>query len=121
MSVVQQAIDRLYDALATVDGLRIARGVGVRLDPPAVLVAPPRLRWGGFGPEPTEATFTVPVCVRADERAMVELMRWTPLVVEAIDGIEGRVAVQSADPGLWTSGGGVDLPAYLIQVEVGLF
>lgn len=119
MNVVEVAIDRLYTALGTVPGLRVARGVGVRLDPPAALVAPPQLAWNGYGSDPTDATFTVPVVVAQTERALAELMKWTPLVVEAISGVE-NAAVRTANPGTWASGG-PDLPAYLIEVEVGLF
>lgn len=115
---VEQAIAALYGALETVAGLRIARGVGMRLDPPAALVAPPTLTWDSYALEPTEATFVVPVVVGQTERALSELLAWTPLVVEAISGVQ-NAAVRSAEPGTWASGG-PDLPAYLIRVEVGL-
>lgn len=119
MSSVDDAIDRLYAALETVEGLRVVRGVGMSIDPPAALVAPPRLAWDGYGPDPTDATFTVPVVVRQDERAMTQVLAWGELVWLALAEVE-NAAVRSADPGTWPAGSGSELPAYLINVEVGL-
>lgn len=118
MNVVEQAIDRLYAALEGVPGLRVARGVGMRLDPPGALVAPPTLSWGSYAVDPTDATFVVPVVVAQTERALSELLVWTPLVVAAISEVE-NAAVRTAEPGTWAAGG-ADLPAYLVTVEVGL-
>lgn len=119
MSVVDDAFERLYEALGTVAGLRVGRGVGVRLDPPAVSVSPPQLTWDGYGSDPTSASFVVPVVVRQDERALLELMKWWPPVVAALHEVENAV-VRRADPGMWPAGSGVELPAYLITVDVGL-
>jgi hypothetical protein len=119
MSGLDDAIEALYAALGTVDGLRVVRGVGLRVDPPAVLVAPPRLVWNGFGPDPTDATFTVPVVVAQDDRAMSEVLKWGAVVWQALNDVE-NAAVRSADPGTWPAGGGSELPAYLIDVEMGL-
>jgi hypothetical protein len=119
MNAVEAVIDALYGALAAVDGLRVARGVGLRLDPPAALVGPPQLELNGIASEPTEATFIVPVVVADGEHTLADLMAWTPLVIAAIDAVDDAV-VRRADPGSWPAGSGSDLPAYLITVEVAL-
>lgn len=119
MNGVEAAIARLYEALAAVDGLRVFRGIGMRLDPPAAVVGPPRLELNSIGANPTEATFVVPVVVAQTERALEDLMSWTPRIIEALDDVDDAV-VRRADPGPWPSGAGTDLPAYLITVEVAL-
>lgn len=119
MSAVEDAIEALYDALSGVDGLRVARGIGLRLDPPAALVGPPQLELNAIGPDPTDATFTVPVVVANTERALADLLYWAPIVIAALDQVR-NVVVRRADPGSWPAGSGSDLPAYLITVEVAL-
>ena len=110
-----EALNALYAALETVGEVLVVRGVGVLLDPPAVAVGPPRIFRGAYDTEPTEAGFQVGVVVKKDEHAMDELLRLEQPVVDAINALPG-VAVQSPTaPGTWPSGG-VDLPAYLIDV-----
>lgn len=116
MNPVEAALERLYAALGTVDGLLLVRGVGVRLDPPAVVVAPPRLFWDVLGGPPTRARFTTAVVVADTERAMAELMTWVLPVAAALR--KAAVSVGPADPGTWPAGGGSELPAYLIPVDV---
>jgi hypothetical protein len=119
MNAIEQAIEALYEALSGIDGLRVVRGIGVRLDPPAAVVGPPQLVWEGMGSEPTDATFAVPVVVANTEYAMADLMVWAPLVAAAVDQVQDMV-VRRAEPGSWPAGSGSDLPAYLITVEVAL-
>jgi hypothetical protein len=115
MGTVSEAVDVLYEALATVDGVRPYRGTGVRLDPPASIVGPPRLSRGRYNTaDPTEAVFQVAVVAAWSERAGDELMRLEPLVAAAIYEHTGA-AVGDSTPGTWNAGG-VDLPAYLIDV-----
>jgi hypothetical protein len=118
MNVVAAAMDRLYVALSAVDGLRAVRGVGNRFDPPAVVIGLPSTTYGGMGVEPTDATFTVAVAVAFSERYVDELLSWTPIVEAALYGVE-NAAVRSTSFGS-VPAGGVDLPANLIQVEMGL-
>lgn len=116
MTAVSEAVDALYAALATVDGVRPYRGTGVRMDPPATIVGPPRLSRGRFNTaDPTEATFQVAVVVAWGEHAGDELMRLEQLVAAALYEHTGA-AVGDSTPGTWNAGG-VDLPAYLIDVS----
>jgi hypothetical protein len=118
MNSVEQAVETLFAALESVAGLQVVRGVGMRMDPPAATVAPPRISWGAFDDAPTEASFTVPVLVGQSERALAELLTWVLPVRAAL--ADTGAAVGPAEPGTWPAGGGVELPAYLIQVDVGL-
>jgi hypothetical protein len=109
-----EAADQLFAALATVGGVPPFRGVGVTLAPPASAVSPPRLTRGAYGPDPTEATFQVAVVVARSMDAMDLLLRLEPLVVAAVYE-HTQASVGDSSPGTWPSGG-VDLPAYLIDV-----
>lgn len=115
MTALSEAVDDLYAALGTVDGVRAYRGTGVRLDPPAAVVGPPRLTRGRYNTSaPTEATFQVAVVVGWSEYTLDELLRLEPLVSAAVYENTGA-AVGDSTPGTWYAGG-VDLPAYLIDV-----
>ena len=110
-----EAADALFAALKSVDGVPTFRGVGVLLSPPATAVGPPRIVRGAYGPDPTEATFQVGIVVARTPAAMDELLRWEPLVVAALFDLT-EASVGASVPGTWPSGG-VDLPAYLIDVD----
>lgn len=116
--VVSDALARVFAAVSAVPGLLVIRGPGLRVDPPAVVVGLPSTEYNSMNVEPTDATFTVAVAVAFDDRYVDELLRWTPQVVAALYEVE-NAAVRSASFGTVTSGG-ADLPANLIQVEVGL-
>lgn len=113
------ALEALYVALEGIDGLRVVRGVGLQVDPPAVVIPPPNLTWSGLGNDPTDATFSVGLLVANNDRITDELLRWYPLVVAALQTVDNTV-VTTAVLGSWPAGGGTDLPAYLINTEVGL-
>lgn len=119
MTTVKEAAEQLEVALRTVEGVRVYRDPSATVDPPGVLIAPPRLRWEDYcaGP-PTSATFVVIVMVAMDARAVEELWEWVPLVAAAIDTVPDA-AVAAANPGVFNSGG-TDLPSYEITVEVSL-
>ena len=115
MTSPADAAAALYAALSTVNGVLVARGTGVPVDPPAAIVGPPRLTRGRYNTvEPTEATFQVAVVVAWSEYTLDELLRLEPLVSAAIYEHTGA-AVGDSSPGSWNAGG-VDLPAYLIDV-----
>lgn len=118
MNVIEAALEAVYEALANISGVRLYRGVGVQIDPPATAVGPPRLQRELMGSDPTTATFQVAVIVAQTEDAMVELLRLEPLVAAALDQLS-NVSVGDSNPGTWPAGG-VDLPAYLIDVDVAL-
>ena len=113
---VQQALEDLYSALGRVEGVRPHRGLGVVISPPASVVSLPTLERGSRSTEPTNATFTVALIVAVSERAGEELLRLEQLVVDEIDTLP-NVSVGTSAPGSWPVSG-VDLPAYLIPVEV---
>ena len=119
MNPVQEATDLLRDALVAVVGVRHYRQMSGPVDPPAAVVAPPALQWNALGPDPTEATFRVALVVARDDRTVDQLIALYPLVVEALDGLDSRVQVRSAEPGAYPAGG-VELPAYLFDVDVSL-
>lgn len=118
MSAIVDAAATLTAALATVPGLRVARDPSVVMDPPAAVLGPPSLEWGGMCSDPTSATWHVFVVVQLDERAVERLMAFVPLVAAAIDELPDA-AVSRADPVVYPSAG-TELPAYDIQVDVAL-
>lgn len=119
MNPVQQAVELLRDALEGVVGIRHYRLMSGPVDPPATVLAPPALQWQALGPDPTEATFRVALVVARDDRTVDQLIELYGVVVEALDGLDGRVQVRSAEPGVYPAGG-VELPAYLFDVDVSL-
>jgi hypothetical protein len=115
---VAAAAETIGQALAGVVGVRYYRQLGGALDPPATVLPPPRLSWGGYGSDPTEAVFTVGLIVDRTDRVVDQLETLLPLVTAALDALTD-VAVTSADLGSYPAGG-VELPAYLITLEVAL-
>jgi hypothetical protein len=118
MNSIQQARAGLADALDQIEGLRVHRELGDVVDPPAVMVSLPRVRFEGPPGEPTHATFTVPLFAARDGDVSDNLAEWLPVVAQRIE--ELGAPVTAAEPGTWPAGGGVELPAYLIEVEVAL-
>jgi hypothetical protein len=115
---VSAATEAIGGALAAVTGVRYSRQLGGAVDPPATVLPPPRLVWGRMGSEPTEATFTVGLIVDRTDRVIEQLEALLQPVVTALENVDD-VVVTSADLGSYPAGG-VDLPAYLITVEVAL-
>lgn len=115
MITVDAAADELTAALKAIDGYRgYALGDG-QIDPPAWVVGPPLLDFEAFGPEPTQATFTVFVVVPFDDRAPERMYRAIAPFTEAIDGVTDAV-VRNASPGIYVAGA-QELPCYSISVE----
>lgn len=115
---VSAATDAISAALSGVTGVRYYRQLGGSVDPPATVLPPPRLTWGGMGSAPTEATFTVGLIVDRTGREVEQLEALLPPVVDALESVTD-VAVTAADLGSYPAGG-IDLPAYLITLEVAL-
>jgi len=115
---VTAATDAIAAALTGVTGVRYYRQLGGSVDPPATVLPPPRLAWGRMGPEPTEATFTVGVIVDRDGREVERLEAVLQPVVDALESVPDAV-VTAADLGSYPAGG-VELPAWLITLEVAL-
>lgn len=120
MNTIQQARAGLAKALREVPGLRVYTQLGEDVDPPAVMVSLPRVTFEGrYAGEPTGATFTIPVFARMEEDTSNNLARWLTVVAEVLDGLNDQVSLGPAEPGTWPAGG-IELPAYLLQVEVAL-
>lgn len=115
---VTEATDAIGAALSSVTGVRYYRQLGGSLDPPATVLPPPRLSWGGMGSEPTEATWTVGLIVDRTGREAEQLEALLQPVVDALENLHD-VVVTTADLGSYPAGG-VELPAYLITIEVAL-
>ncbi len=108
-----------------VDALRLAGFKRVHLtgeqatDPECIVIGVPQFRWQSpTSEEPTHATWPVAVIAKADANAVAVLLDMVPKVGAVLDTIT-EVAVQSADPGVW-SGEGTPLPCYEITTEVNL-
>lgn len=118
MNSVEEALETLWAALETVEGVRLYRDPAAVVDPPGSTVGPPTIQRRARGTDPTDATFTVALIVAKTPRAMLELIRLQQSIADAVDGLP-QVSVGDAAPGTWSSGG-MDLPAYLIPVEYAL-
>jgi hypothetical protein len=123
---VQAAHDALVAALEAAaaplaDDQRfvVVADLGEATDPPAVVLAPPQLRWQGpieFGPR--EATWTAAIVVPAGGDVVGDLFRLLPIVADAIEGTADAV-VDRAEPGVYRAGA-TELPAYFVFAEVAL-
>lgn len=117
MMTVRQAAEAIESAVATVDGIRLYE-LGDRVDPPAVIVGMPQLRWEALCDGPSDARFPVYIIVPFNDRARNKLWDLVAPVSTAIDeNTDG--AVVSANPAPFTAGG-TDLPSYELTVEVAL-
>lgn len=110
-------LDELLDALRVVPDLRVHGDPGALVDPPAGVLSPPTFVWDGMLSEPTAATVTLALVAPQSDRALRTLLRLLGPVVAAIDSVPDAV-VRTAAPGTFAAGDGVDLPAYLIEIEV---
>ena len=115
---VETAHEALSVALETVEGLRVERDPGAVLDPPAALVGPPLLTFGGQDSDPAHARWVVVVVVNFDDRAFPHLWKLIPLVTAAIESLTDAVVVD-ASPGTWQNGA-ISLPCYEISAEMSL-
>lgn len=119
---VAQAIADLKAALETPDMRgtfgRAYTDMGGNVEPPAVVIGPPTLRWEGTALAPTSARIGVYVVVDSDELHQESLMDLVPQVAAAIDNLTAAVVIE-ANPGTWKAGT-TDLPSYEITTEVSL-
>lgn len=118
LTAIQEHTAELVAALRTVGGARYHEDLGATVNPPASILGPPSFMWETGVPFPTSARFLVYVIVAFGPRAVEQLVELVPIVAVAIEGLTDAVMIR-ADPGVYPSGG-VDLPAYELQVEVSL-
>ncbi|MBV9920290.1 MAG: hypothetical protein JOY78_05450 [Pseudonocardia sp.] len=106
----------LMKTLRQVTGVRVIPDIGQKvLDPPALVIVPPTLTYDVYSPEPTTATFRVPLVVPADDRSIDRLEELLPAVVQAVYDSEDAAIAGPAEPGSW---GTPPLPCYLLTIEV---
>lgn len=118
MSTVKPTALALEAALKST-GIQVLRpGVAI-VDPPAIILGPPRLAWESYDTDPSSGTFAVIVAAPMSEDAMELLWSLVETVAAAIDDASPDWVVTTADPTVWPSGGS-DLPAYQITVEASL-
>jgi hypothetical protein len=116
-NVVQDAAMALETALKTLPGFRLYR-LGENIDPPGIVVGPPKLDWTSFCGDPTEATFSVFLIEAMDDRSLERLWEHVAPVSVAVDSVQDAV-VRSATPGIYEAGA-TKLPCYVLSVEVSL-
>lgn len=117
---LDDAVQDIATALRNIDGLRVETELGASLDPPAVGFGPAEFEWRLMSHEPTECTLAIGLVVSSTKgpRVYTDMLEWLPRVAVAIDELP-NAEVRRARPGTWPSGG-VDLPAYLFEIEVAL-
>lgn len=115
--VVAASAALISAALRGVAGVGHYRQMSGPVDPPATVLPPPALTWSYGGSDPSDASWTVALVVGRHDRAVEQLLSLLPRVVEAVDGLDGRVVVKDARPGTYPAGG-LELPAYLISIDV---
>jgi hypothetical protein len=113
-----QLNDHILLALGRVGIKRVHRIGEALTDPPAVVIGVPSMDWGGPSHDPTQFTWPIAVVAMADDTAAKTLLDLVPRVGAALDTI-AEIAVDRADPGVWTDGG-TSLPCYEITCEVNL-
>lgn len=113
MSAILAARDRLAETL-TASGIRVSTDMGRSADVPCLIVTLPTLTYDVYSPEPSEASFKVPLVVAADDRTGEQLLTLLPVVQQVIHESDDA-ALTGAEPGQW---GTPPLPAYLLTIEV---
>lgn len=122
-TAVRDAAQQLEAALKLVPGhdrkpVEVVRDPGATLHPPTLVLGPPSLIWETGCAEPTSARFIVFAVVDSNEYAVERLWVFVAETAGAIDTHTDAVVVR-ADPSAYPNGG-VELPAYELQVEVAL-
>lgn len=108
------AFNELQLVLAGVSGVRVTADMAAKVDPPFLVVTPPKLTYDAYRPSPTEASFRVPLVVAGDERAAERLLDLLPAVEQVIYDSESA-ALTDAVAGSW---GNPPLPCLLLTIEV---
>lgn len=117
-SPLGRAYAALTAAVGSVEGIRASTDPGGALDPPAAIVGPPALTFGGPTSDPVGARFVVIIAVAFDDRAIDRLFEFLPEVTAAIESLTDGVII-NAVPGAWQSNQ-TALPCYEITVEMSL-
>lgn len=121
MSAIADAAAAIVAAVKTVPGVRVYTDITASVEPPCVVVGPPRLFWDVLTDKPTRATFELIVVSSADDRIMTRLWDLVPAVAAAVSqaAVDAGVDEAGATPTIYTAGG-ANLPAYSIPVTATL-
>jgi len=123
---VLDRMNALRDTIAAVQINGRPLGEAVRIEPAAraddpieVIIAPPSFEYRSNNLGPSSMVFEVFVIAVASEITIHNLIALERGVADAIDLMDGafEATVQASAPGAWRRGG-IDLPAYLIAVEM---
>jgi hypothetical protein len=117
MSMVD-IVNSIQDAIETVPGVRAYTDPGADIDPPGVVIGLPTIEFETYGgiksPGPTEATLTLYLVVRADDRATSNLSGLIDQVANAIWSV-ADYSVMRSQPGIWVTSNN-QLPCYVLDV-----
>lgn len=110
--------DLIRAAVRSVEGVRVYDDPAATVTTPAAIVGAPQLRFEGISSQPTRATFPVAVMVDNNKASVNKLLKLVPQVVEAIrDQVIDAEILEEITPAVIQIGN-VDLPGYMIFVEV---
>ena len=70
--------------------------VGEDVEPPCLVVVPPRLTWGGPGVDPTDAELVIALVVANGDRSAAELLGLVEATVAALDTCDNAIGQPSA-------------------------
>lgn len=112
MDVVAQ----ITNLMGTVPGVQFYTDPGAGINLPAAVLSLPTFDWSNYSQaDPTDATFTLYVVVKADGYVISVIEPIMMQIVEALySGTD--LVVSHAVPGTFESGG-TQLPAYVVTVE----
>lgn len=112
MSAVTEAAAELAGALRSIEGVRVY-DLGQSVDPPGIVIGPPRLEWAAYSTEITSASFPVYLVAALGDRTLEQLTELAPKVAAVIEQLTDA-SIDSADPTIYPVG---ELPAYLFIAE----
>lgn len=120
MSAVSDAAQAIAAAIKMVPKVRVYLDPTASVDPPGVVIGPPRLYWERMGSAPTKAQFDVLVVTPSSDTAMTKLWELVPAVAAAIsDHSDGAVDDNGAVPLPFTAGS-ASLPSYTLSITIPL-
>jgi hypothetical protein len=96
---LRELAEDLAAAVAALGDLQVSTDPAAAIDPPGVLIGPPRLQWEAYCGDPTTARFQLYLVVPpASGQTIEDLLDLVPRVVDAVADVENAV-VLTASPG----------------------
>lgn len=118
MSAIREAAEALAEGLRTVEGVIVYTDPSATVDPPGIVVGPPRLTYEAYVQGATTAAFRVVAVVAQTEDSLPALWDLVPQIDAAIETVTDAVVTLAA-PGQWGEGTST-LPCYEFTVEMSL-